>query len=375
MGAEKTDDLIGPGVGDYEQLLDELPRDYEPLISPREVQRGVAHIKAHVEAGLCRELGLERVEAPLILERDTGLNDSLDSSRRRTAVDFQAGLGLRKRIDAQVVQGASKWKRQALAQFGFGVGEGLLADVRAIAKDHFLDHDHSAYVDQWDWERVVSPGERDLATLRDAVRAVWRVMLSAEAEVRRLFPQLTARHPPLPREVTFLHAEQVLARHPELSRTRRETAVLQEHGAVFIIGVGHVLDDGYPHELRAPDYDDWISPTVVVDGVQMHGLNGDLLVWNPVTRRRHQLSSMAIRVTPESLRAQLQVTDQLRLLRQPYHRRLAAGELPLSMGGGVGQSRLYMYLLRRAHIGECSVTVWPRRLREMCAQRGIHVLT
>jgi aspartate--ammonia ligase len=244
-----------------------------------------------------------------------------------------------------------------------------------VRKDYFLDHDHSAYVDQWDWEKVVTPDQRNLDYLTDTVRRIWDVLKGADVHLRQHFPELgTDRFPEIPEELTFLHAEDILARYPDLPRKARETAILQEYPAVFIYGIGWTLADGYPHEMRAADYDDWVTETVSADGRPMHGLNGDILVWNPVTRRRHELSSMGIRVTKETLVEQLTRTGQLDFLELPYHQAIVNDEIPLSIGGGIGQSRTYMYLLRTAHLGEVSATVWPQVLKDMCARKGIHVL-
>jgi aspartate--ammonia ligase len=244
--------------------------------------------------------------------------------------------------------------------------------MRAVRKDYFLDHDHSAYVDQWDWERAITREERTLDFLADVVRRIWKVIKGAEAHVQELFPALrTAKYPNLPDELEFMHAEDILARYPDLPRKQRETAILQEHPAIFIIGIGWPLADGYPHENRAADYDDWITPTRSKDGRPMHGLNGDILVWNPVTRRRHELTSMGIRVDAQSLRAQLRLSGQLDFLDLPYHRGITSGELPLSIGGGIGQSRTFMLLLRTAHLGEVSVTVWPRTTSTCWSSRTV----
>jgi aspartate--ammonia ligase len=254
-------------------------------------------------------------------------------------------------------------------------GEGLLTDMRAVRKDYFLDHDHSAYVDQWDWEKTVTAEERNLAYLTTTVEKIWKVIKGAEEFLFENFPSLkTDKYPPLPDRLTFIHAEELLEMYPDLPRKARETAILQKYPAVFIYGIGWTLRDGYPHELRAADYDDWVTETVSKDGRSMHGLNGDILVWNPVTRRRHELSSMGVRVNAETLKRQLELTNQLDSLRLPYHRGIVAGELPLSIGGGIGQSRTLMLLLRKAHLGEVSVTVWPKVLKEMCARKNIHVL-
>jgi aspartate--ammonia ligase len=247
--------------------------------------------------------------------------------------------------------------------------------MRAVRKDYFLDHDHSAYVDQWDWEKTIKPEQRNLDFLTGTVEKIWKVIKGAEEFLLDNFPQLrTDRYPRLPDKLTFIHAEEILERFPDLPRKQRETAILQEYPAVFIYGIGWTLEDGYPHELRAADYDDWVTETVSKDGRRMHGLNGDILVWNPVTRRRHELSSMGIRVNAETLRKQLEMTGQLDFLRLPYHQGIINDELPLSIGGGIGQSRVLMYLLRKAHLGEVSVTVWPKILKEMCHHKNIHVL-
>jgi aspartate--ammonia ligase len=372
----KRADLAGPGIGSYDALDRVLPADYHSLLAPRQTQEAIFAVKRYIEDGLCAQLNLQMVQVPLIVGADSGVNDMLDRDGSRTPVQFRIANdnGVHP-VDAQVVQAATKWKRLALRQFGMGPGEGLCTDMRAVRKDYFLDHDHSAYVDQWDWERVITDDQRNLDYLKDTVRRIWSVLRGAETHVQRLFPQLEDdRYPNLPEEITFIHAEDLLARYPDLPRKQRETRILQEIPAIFIIGIGWTLDDGYPHEMRAADYDDWVTPTMSPDGRPTHGLNGDLLVWNPVTRRRHELSSMGIRVDASTLRQQLQLTGQLDWLQLPYHRGITDGTLPLSIGGGIGQSRTQMLLLRKAHLGEVSVTVWPDVLKEMCARHNIHVI-
>ncbi len=373
---DKKADLAGPGIGSYEELEKVLPQDYRPLLGPRETQRAIAAVKRHIEDGLCRELNLMRVEVPLILDAESGVNDYLDRDGSRGPVSFRIPNDNGKNpIGAQVVQAATKWKRTALAQFGMAPGEGLVTDMRAVRKDYFLDHDHSAYVDQWDWEKVITPSERNLEFLTKTVLAIWKVIKSAEDLALDLFPALDDGNiPRLPEKLTFLHAEDLLDMYPDLPRKARETAILQETPAVFIYGIGWTLKDGYPHEMRAADYDDWVTETHSKDGRPMHGLNGDILVWNPVTKRRHELSSMGIRVNAETLVKQLELTNQLHFLKFPYHRGIVNGTLPLSIGGGIGQSRTVMLLLRKAHLGEVSVTVWPKVLKDMCAKRNIQVI-
>ncbi|MGZ4188767.1 MAG: aspartate--ammonia ligase [Actinomycetota bacterium] len=373
---DKRADLAGPGIGTYEEVDRVLPRDYRSLLTPRQTQEAIYAVKNYIEENLCRELDLIMVQVPLIVDAESGVNDMLDRDASRTPVQFHISNDNGAHpIDAQVVQAATKWKRIALKQFGMNVGEGLCTDMRAVRKDYFLDHDHSAYVDQWDWERVITPEQRNLAYLKEVVRAIWRVLRGAEARAHEMFPQLRdERYPGLPEEITFLHAEDLLARYPDLPRKQRETTILQEIPAIFIIGIGWTLDDGYPHELRAADYDDWATETVSEDGRPMHGLNGDILVWNPVTKRRHELTSMGIRVDAATLRRQLEITGQLDWLRLPYHRGITEGTLPLTIGGGIGQSRTQMLLLRKAHLGEVSVTVWPEHFKEICARHNIHVI-
>jgi aspartate--ammonia ligase len=374
--SDKKADLAGPGIGNYTDLEKVLPTDYKSLLDPKDTQKALLEAKNFIEEGLCRELNLMRVEVPLIVDVESGVNDYLDRDGSRTPIQFHITNDHDKHpIDAQVVQAATKWKRMALKQFGMKPGEGLYTDMRAVRKDYFLDHDHSAYVDQWDWERHITEKERNLEYLTDTVRKLWKVITGAEAHVQKLFkPLADPRYPSLPKELTFLHAEDILARYPDMPRKQRETAILQEYPAIFIYGIGWTLDDGYPHEMRAADYDDWCTPTKSKDGRPMHGLNGDILVWNPVTRRRHELSSMGVRVNKHTLKQQLEATGQLHFLNYPYHKAILNDEIPLSIGGGIGQSRTYMTLLRKAHLGECSVTVWPKILKEICAKKNIHVL-
>jgi len=375
MTTTKVADLAGPGISTYPEVEKILPTDYRAALDPKETQLAVHALKRYIEDNLCKELNLFHVEVPLIVSRESGVNDYLDRDGSRTPIEFPCGLGLDKRIDAQVVQAATKWKRMALKQFLCKPGEGICTDMRAVRKDYFLDHDHSAYVDQWDWERVMTAEQRNLTYLKDTVRKIWKVLKGAENYIRSEFPKLTStKVPTLPDELTFLHAEEILDMYPDLPRKQRETAILQKHPAVFIIGIGWVLKDGYPHEMRAADYDDWVTPTVSSDGKPMHGLNGDILVWNHITKRRHELSSMGVRVTKETLRQQLEITKQLDFLKLPYHQAILNDQIPLSVGGGIGQSRTVMLLLQKAHLGEVSVTVWPKELNRICEKKNIHVL-
>jgi len=374
---DKIADLAGPGIGDYAELARVLPADYRSLLTPRQTQQAIFATRDYIEQGLCRELNLQRVTVPLIVEAGSGVNDMLDRDGSRTPVGFHISNDYDQHpVDAQIVQAATKWKRVALRQFDCGPGEGICTDMRAVRKDYFLDHDHSCYVDQWDWEQVITEDQHTLGFLKSTVSKIWRVLVGAERFVQEMFPVLRdPRYPCLPDELTFLHAEDILAMYPGLPRKQRETMVLRRHPAIFIIGIGWPLADGYPHEMRAADYDDWITDTSATTGKPTHGLNGDILVWNHVTKRRHELSSMGIRVTADALRQQLEHAGQLSFLQYPYHQGIISGELPLCVGGGIGQSRTLMLLLRKAHLGEVSVSVWPKILTDMCAARNIHVLT
>jgi aspartate--ammonia ligase len=374
--ADKKADLAGPGIGDYRELVKVLPADYGSPLTALETMKAVFAAKGYIEENLCKELNLTMVQVPLIVDVESGVNDMLDRDGSRTPIQFHISNDHDKNpIDAQVVQAATKWKRPALAQFGCKPGEGICTDMKAVRKDYFLDHDHSAYVDQWDWERVMKEDQRNLEFLTGVVKKIWKVLKGAETHVQELFPKLKSdKYPNMPDELTFIHAEDILAKYPDLPRKQRETAILQEYPAVFIYGIGWPLADGYPHEMRAADYDDWVTETKSADGRPMHGLNGDILVWNHVTKRRHELTSMGIRVTKETLKTQLSMSGQEDFMDLPYHKAILNDEIPLSIGGGIGQSRTYMYLLKKAHLGEVSVTVWPKVLKDMCREKNINVL-
>ncbi|NQV19310.1 MAG: aspartate--ammonia ligase [Armatimonadetes bacterium] len=372
---DKTADLAGPGISTYEEVEKILPSDYRALLTPRETMIALFEMKKYIEENLCKELNLIMVQVPLIVDIKSGVNDYLDRDGSRSPVGFPAGLGLDEPIQAQVVQAATKWKRAALKQFGCKVGEGVNTDMKAVRKDYFLDHDHSSYVDQWDWERVMTFGDRNLDFLKAIVKKIWKVLYGAGRHAQELFPQLKdSRYPDFPEELKFIHAEEILEMFPDLPRKMRETEIVKKYNAVFIIGIGWVLKDGYPHEMRAADYDDWVTETTSEAGKPTHGLNGDILVWNPVTKRRHELTSMGIRVTKDTLKQQLEITGQMDFLKLPYHKAILNDDIPLSIGGGIGQSRTYMYFLRKAHLGEVSVTIWPQQLKDICAKKNIFVL-
>jgi aspartate--ammonia ligase len=372
----KAADLAGPGMSTYPQVDKILPVGYRSILNNKETQRAIYAVKRYIEDGLAKELNLQLVQVPLIVEKESGMNDNLDRDGSRTPIDFPCGLGISPRINAQVVQAATKWKRWALKQYGCEVGEGINTDMRAVRKDYFLDHDHSSYVDQWDWEKVITPEQRSIDYLKDTVRKIWKVITGAEDFVQQMYPQLKdPRFPNLPKELTFIHAEEILERYPDLPRKQRETRILNDYSpAIFIIGIGWVLKDGYPHEMRAADYDDWVTDTSKMTGKDTHGLNGDILVWNHLTKRRHELSSMGIRVTKETLKLQLKMSGQSDRLKLPYHSMIMKDQIPLSIGGGIGQGRVQMLLLRKAHFGEVTVTVWPKDLHKVCEKHNIYVL-
>jgi aspartate--ammonia ligase len=373
---DKKADLAGPGIGSYKELEKILPNDYHSILNPKDTQKAIFVVKSYIEENLCKELNLMMVQVPLIVDAESGVNDLLDRDGSRTPIQFHISNDYDKHpVDAQVVQAATKWKRMALKEFGMKPGEGLCTDMRAVRKDYFLDHDHSAYVDQWDWEKATTEKERSIKYLTEIVEKIWKVIKSAEEHVQRQFPQLkTDKYADLPDKLVFLHAEDILDKFPNLPRKQREIKILQEYPGVFIYGIGWPLKDGFPHEMRAADYDDWVTDTISIDGRPMHGLNGDILVWNPVTKRRHELSSMGIRVNAEALKKQLEMSGQLGFLKYPYHQAIMKNEIPLSIGGGIGQSRTQMAILKKAHLGEVSVTVWPKILKDISRKRNIFVL-
>lgn len=372
-GHTKAQPAGGHDGGDQNPTIP--PTGYRAALTPMETMEAVFSLKAYIEEHLCRELNLKMVRAPLVVTRESGLNDTLDRDGSHTAVQFVCGGGIDPPLNAEVVQAVTKWKRLALTQFGCREGEGICTDMQAVRKDSVLDHDHSVCVDQWDWERAIAAADRNLDFLKEIVSGIWRVILGARRHLEEAFPPF--RDDPyggIPEELAFIHAEELLEQYPGLTPRQREDALLRDHPAAFIIGLGYPLADGRPHDLRAADYDDWITETTAGNGATRHGLNGDLVVWNPVTRQRHELTSMGIRVTKQSLSRQLEMTGQTDRLSLPYHRAIMEDRAPLTIGGGIGQSRTHMYLLRKAHLGEVVVSIWPRRLKETCAEHNIVLL-
>ena len=340
-----------------------LPTAYRPLLGLRETEVAIKEIKDFFENHLAAALNLVRVSAPLFVRAGTGLNDDLNGVEKPVSFPVASLDG----ESVEVVQSLAKWKRYMLGELGFPEGEGLYTDMNAIRPDETMDNLHSIYVDQWDWEKVIPQSARTVETLKDVVGEIYDVICRTEFH---LASRTRGLRPVLPEHVTFLTAQELLDRYPGKTPLQRESAAVREHGAIFIIGIGGRLSDGTLHDGRAPDYDDWI--TLREDGGS--GLNGDLIVWHPVLGRAFELSSMGIRVSPETLRRQLEIRGVPHWADRPYHQKLLAGELPFTIGGGIGQSRLCMFFLRTAHIGEVSVGVWPEGMVEACQRHRIPLL-
>jgi aspartate--ammonia ligase len=328
----------------------------------RQTERAIRMIKEFFQTTLAEQLNLLRITAPLFVLADTGINDNLNGVERPVSFPIQGLAGRR----AEIVQSLAKWKRMALADYGFGPGEGIYTDMNAIRPDEIIDDTHSVYVDQWDWERVMTPDQRNLAFLRDIVEQIYAVIRRTEAHVAATYPGI---QPVLPPHISFVHSEELEQRFPDDAPRGREARICQELGAVFIIGIGGALSDGQPHDRRAPDYDDWTTPTQ-----RGRGLNGDILVWNPVLGRAFELSSMGIRVDAPALTAQLALCDCTQRAELLFHKRLLNQELPQSIGGGIGQSRLCMFYLRKRHIGEVQCGLWPDAMRQQLKHQGIVLL-
>lgn len=340
-----------------------IPRKYKQKLLPETTEVAIKLVKDTFQVLLAQALGLRRVTAPLFVLSGTGLNDDLNGTER--AVTFPvAALSDRR---AEVVHSLAKWKRVKLEAYDIAPGYGLYTDMNAIRADEELDNLHSLYVDQWDWEQTIDHTDRNLDYLKAVVERIYNAIRQTERAVYDAFPHITPR---LPEEITFIHAEELLQRYPDLTPREREDAAARECGAVFLMGIGAALSNGEPHDGRAPDYDDW--STLNSDG--FYGLNGDILVWDTILERAIELSSMGIRVSPEALDRQLALCDCEERASLMFHSRLLAGELPSSIGGGIGQSRLCMFLLQKAHIGEVQASIWPEEQRRSCAIAGIDLL-
>ena len=341
-----------------------IPEGYRNILGSIEnTEKAIKAVKDMFQENLSAQLALLRVTAPMVVLSGTGLNDDLNGIERPVAFPIKDMSEQR----AEVVHSLAKWKRIKLAQMNVPSGRGIYTDMNALRPDEELDNIHSIYVDQWDWEKVIDRDQRTLAYLKKVVRRIYEAIKVTENKLYVEFPQI---EPMLPEEIFFIHSEQLLKMYPDLSPKEREDAVVKEHKAVFVIGIGGCLSDGKPHDGRAADYDDW--STVNEDGFM--GLNGDLLLWNPVLQSAFEISSMGIRVDAEALDRQLELRGEKDKAGLLYHSMLLDGALPLTIGGGIGQSRLCMFLLRKAHIGEIQSSLWPEEMRERCRQAGIDLV-
>lgn len=339
------------------------PVGYEPLLDMMQTEQGIKLIKDFFQQNLSTELRLRRVTAPLFVMKGLGINDDLNGVERPVTFPVK-DLG---DASAEVVHSLAKWKRLTLAEYRVEPGYGIYTDMNAIRADEELDNLHSLYVDQWDWESVITVGQRNLRFLKDVVRRIYAAILRTEYLVCERYPRI---RPFLPDRIHFIHSEELLEMYPGKSVKERENLICEKYGAVFIMGIGGCLSDGKPHDGRAPDYDDWTTDTG--DGRQ--GLNGDILIWYPTLGRAVELSSMGVRVDREALLRQLRITGNEDRQNLYFHKKLLAGDLPLSVGGGIGQSRLCMILLHKAHIGEIQASIWPDDMRWECADLGMNLI-
>jgi len=340
-----------------------IPENYKSVLDVNQTEKAIKLIKDFFQLGLSSELRLKRVTAPLFVKKGTGINDDLNGIERPVSFPIKE-LGDNV---AEIVQSLAKWKRMALADLEVEPGFGIYTDMNAIRPDEELTNIHSLYVDQWDWERVIVEPERNLDFLKKIVRKIYSVIYQTEYQVYDHYPHI---EPLLPEEITFIHTEELAASYPELTPREREVKAAREFGAIFVIGIGGFLPEGIIHDGRAPDYDDWTSPTVE----DYKGLNGDIIIWNPVLQSSFEISSMGIRVNKEALVRQLDIRGLQERKELMWHKMLLNGQLPLTIGGGIGQSRLCMYFLRKAHIGEIQSSIWPSEMIDTCRNNGIHLL-
>jgi len=336
---------------------------YQQLLTPAQTEQGIKQIKEFFQINLSTALRLRRVTAPLFVLRGLGINDDLNGVERPVTFPIKdMGEQL-----AEVVHSLAKWKRLMLGEYGIKPGYGIYTDMNAIRGDEELDNTHSLYVDQWDWCRTITPADRNLTFLRKIVRSIYAAIRRTEYLVCETYPQIESF---LPEEIHFIHSEQLRQMYPDLTPKEREDAICRQYGAVFIMGIGGKLGDGKEHDGRAPDYDDWSTPNE--DG--FYGLNGDIMIWYPILNRSIELSSMGIRVDKEALLRQLELTGKMERTQLYFHKKLLAGEMPLSIGGGIGQSRLCMVLLHKAHVGEIQASIWPEEMRRECAAAGMPLI-
>ena len=341
-----------------------IPHNYQAALSLQQTEIAIKQIKDFFLSNISTELRLRRVTAPLFVLKGLGMNDDLSGTERPVTFPIKDMA----EAEAEVVHSLAKWKRVTLAEYEVPEGYGIITDMNAIRADEELDNLHSLYVDQWDWERVMPESERTVEYLRRIVERIYGAILRTEYHICETYPQIK---PFLPEQITFIHAEELLKRYPTLSAKEREDAICKEYGAVFIIGIGCRLSNGEKHDRRAPDYDDY---STVDEKTGLAGLNGDLLIWYPVQERSIELSSMGIRVNREALERQLRESGKEERKTLYFHRRLIEGSLPQSIGGGIGQSRLCMILLHKAHVGETQSSIWPEDMRKTCREAGMTLI-
>lgn len=337
-----------------------IPKGYKPSVAPEDMEQAIKEIKLKFQDELLQALNLIRVTAPLFVLSGTGINDNLNGVERPVSFEIPAVGGKK----AEIVHSLAKWKRMKLGAYGIEPGKGLYTDMNAIRADEELDNLHSLYVDQWDWERTITATDRNLDFLKEIVRKIYQALRNTESSISNSYPHIK---PILPTEITFIHSEDLQVEYPSLSSKERENKAAKKYGAIFIIGIGGELADGKIHDGRSPDYDDWSTPT----SDKYKGLNGDIIVWNPVLESAFEISSMGIRVDKTALVLHLKIRgceDRKELL---FHKSLLEDKIPLSIGGGIGQSRLCMFLLRCVHIGEVQVSIWPEEMQKLCAENNI----
>ena len=340
-----------------------VPKNYKNLLDVNETEKAIKLVKETFQQNLAAELKLRRVTAPLFVLKGTGINDDLNGVERKVSFPIQdMDMAV-----AEVVNSLAKWKRIALARHEIKDSFGLYTDMNAVRPDEVLDNIHSLYVDQWDWERVMSEGERNLVFLQYVVEKIYEVLKRTEYVICEHYPQIK---PQLPDEITFIQTEDLLNEFPELTSKQREYEAAKKYGAIFLIGIGGALSTGEPHDGRAPDYDDWSSQTSDL----YRGLNGDIIIWNDILQDSFEISSMGIRVNREALQEQLKISNSEDRKAYDFHKMLLNGELPQSIGGGIGQSRICMYYLRKAHIGEVQSSIWSKETREECSKNGMQLM-
>lgn len=339
-----------------------IPRNYRAMLVPETQEQAIKEIKDLFQCALANELRLRRVTAPLFVLSGTGINDDLNGIEKAVTFEIPYMQG----ATAEVVQSLAKWKRMKIAEYHIAAGYGIYTDMNAIRAHEEPDNIHSLYVDQWDWEQTINEGQRTVEYLTTIVRKIYKALRDVEQMLWDRHPHIT---PQLPEDIYFIHAQELLNRYPTLPPKEREAAIAQQYGAVFVIGIGADLSSGEPHDMRAPDYDDWT--TVGQDGNV--GLNGDIILWNDLLGIPFEISSMGIRVDRAALLKQLEIRGAMQRCALKYHTALLNGDLPYTIGGGIGQSRLCMYLLKAAHIGEVQSSIWPSDMRSECARNGIYL--